>query len=181
MKLVAAIFFGIVVGAVSIVSFKSSNQSIASISQNVKIVDTTERDCLAQNIYHEARGESLAGALAVGLVVKNRTKDHRYPDTYCGVIKQGPTRESWKGNGQTYPVRFKCQFTWYCDGKSDEVDTTSEEWNRSVMVANAVIGGRVYDFTDGATHYHTYEVNPKWGYMFKQVAQIDSHIFYRRP
>ena len=47
--------------------------------------------CLALNLYHEARGESLAGNLAVGFVTMNRVADPRYPDTVCGVVKQSIT------------------------------------------------------------------------------------------
>ena len=59
---------------------------------------TTEPDavCLAQNIYFEASVEPTAGKIAVGLVALNRMHDARYPDTICGVVKEGPVKESWK-------------------------------------------------------------------------------------
>ena len=60
----------------------------------VRVVDLNEVQCLAENVYHEARGESIAGMLAVALVVKNRVENVRYPNTYCDVIKEGPVRES---------------------------------------------------------------------------------------
>jgi N-acetylmuramoyl-L-alanine amidase len=37
--------------------------------------------CLAMNIYHEARSESLAGQYAVADVVLNRVESNRFPDT----------------------------------------------------------------------------------------------------
>ena len=64
----------------------------------------TEATCLAKNMYYEARNQGLAGQLAVSLVVMNRVKDSRYPNTVCGVVEQGPTRESWKKNGTYYPI-----------------------------------------------------------------------------
>ena len=76
-------------------------------------------ECLALNMYHEARDQGSAGLLGVSSVVLNRVRDKRFPNTICEVIKQGPTRESWKKNGIFYPIRHKCQFSWWCDGKSD--------------------------------------------------------------
>ena len=79
-----------------------------------------EGTCLADNMYFEARNQSLAGLLAVSNVVMNRVADDRYPDTICEVVHEGPTRPSWKDKTKQIPVRNKCQFSWYCDGKSDE-------------------------------------------------------------
>ena len=78
-----------------------------------------EVTCLAENMYYEARNQSFAGQLAVSNVVMNRVADDRYPDTICEVVKQGPVRPSWKGTGEMIPVRNRCQFSWWCDGKSD--------------------------------------------------------------
>ena len=70
--------------------------------------------CLALNVYHEARDQPFIGQVAVAQVVMNRVKDERYPDDVCGVVKQGLTY-SWDTD---YPVLNRCQFSWYCDGKS---------------------------------------------------------------
>ena len=86
--------------------------------------------CLAMNIYFEARAEPQAGQYAVADVVLNRVQDTRYPGTICEVIKEGPIRESWKtrkdpdlkdDERKYYPVRHRCQFSWYCDGRADNV------------------------------------------------------------
>ena len=37
--------------------------------------------CMAINIYHEARNESVIGQIAVGQVVMNRVADERFPNT----------------------------------------------------------------------------------------------------
>ncbi len=55
-----------------------------------------EVECLSLNMYHEARNQGTAGLLAVSNVVLNRVNDERFPDTVCGVVKQGPTRQSWR-------------------------------------------------------------------------------------
>ena len=59
-------------------------------------VDETELKCMAENIYFEGRAEPMVGKIAIGHVVMNRIEDERFPDTICGVVKQGPVRESWK-------------------------------------------------------------------------------------
>ena len=50
--------------------------------------DSQEAVCLAKNIYFEARGESLAGKLAVAKVTLNRTKHEDFPDSVCKVVYQ---------------------------------------------------------------------------------------------
>ena len=37
--------------------------------------------CLALNVYHEAKNQSLIGQIAVAQVVLNRVHDERYPNT----------------------------------------------------------------------------------------------------
>lgn len=130
-----------------------------------------EVHCLAQTIYHESRGESLAGQLAVGMVVVNRTKSDVWPKTICETVKQGPI----SSNG--IPIKNRCQFSWYCANSKMSIKE-EELWQRSLSVSRSIIGGEVFDFTDGATFFHSNKVNPKWNY--KKVAQIDNHIFYRK-
>ena len=59
-------------------------------------VNEAELKCMAENIYFEGRAEPMVGKIAIGHVVMNRIEDERFPDTICGVVKQGPVRESWK-------------------------------------------------------------------------------------
>lgn len=127
--------------------------------------------CLAMNIYHEARGEPLAGQLAVGLVTMNRVESPRFPDDICSVVKQG---RYWQGN----PVRNKCAFSWWCDGKSD-TPKDDNAWAESVHLAWRIQQDTVTDFTDGATHYHAIYVNPWWADEYNYITQIGQHLFYR--
>jgi len=53
-----------------------------------------ETHCLAQNVYHEARGESWHGKMAVALVTLNRTEHWRFPKTICKVVYQ-PGQFTW--------------------------------------------------------------------------------------
>ena len=129
--------------------------------------------CLAQNIYHEARGSTLADRAAVADVTLNRVHTSGFPSTICGVVKQA----KYDKNGN--PVKNKCQFSWYCDGKNKRI---SEEtaWADAKELAWNIIHNKTYrGITGGATHYHTAYVKPYWRKAFEPVAQIGAHIYYR--
>ena len=130
--------------------------------------------CLALNVYHEAKNQSFIGQVAVAQVVMNRVRDDRYPSTVCEVGKQGPTY-SWKPD---FPVRNRCQFSWYCDGKSDKAKEKGA-WDTAMLVAHGVYYGNLDDFVEGATHYHAYYVRPSWASSKTYITRIDDHIFYR--
>lgn len=129
--------------------------------------------CLAQNIYYEARGSNLADQVAVADVVLNRVLDSRYPDTICDVVKQGRQH----ANGQM--KRNQCQFSWYCDGKSDH-PTDKDAWANAQQRAYMMIVHNDYrGISQGATHYHANYVSPEWARSFDLVGRIGVHIFYR--
>ena len=149
--------------------------------------DTPEIYCLAQNILFEASTEPVAGKIAVGLVVLNRVNDTRYPNTICEVVKQGPIYESWKTRNNPdlkpdervyFPVKHRCQFSWYCDGKSDKIRPT-ENWYKSQIVALQLMDGKFNGVIEGATHYHASWVFPKWRHTLTYIAQVGDHLFYR--
>ena len=135
---------------------------------------------IALDKYYEARNQPLAGQMAVMSVTLNRVKDSRYPDTICGVVKQGPSRPSWKGTGEMIPIRHKCQFSWFCDGKSD-VPADKDTYNEIYLFTTGLVSGRLslLDITDGATHYHADYVSPSWAKTKTKTVEIEDHIFYR--
>ena len=130
--------------------------------------------CLATAVYFEARGEPFVGQSAVAHVVLNRVMDPRFPDDICSVVMQGPTY-AWKPD---FPIRNMCQFSYYCDGKSDQ-PTDEQAWQTAVLAAYGSMTGRTYDPTDGATHYHADYVNPEWADVKYKTVRINDHIFYR--
>ncbi len=130
---------------------------------------------MAVNIYHEAGNQSMIGQMAVGQVVLNRVEDTRFPDTVCEVVKQAVT---YKNSNK--PVRWKCQFTWYCDGKKDEPNFESRTWRLALEHASILLTKTiVLDITEGATHYHATYVRPAWAKTKTRTTRIDRHIFYR--
>lgn len=145
--------------------------------------------CLSMNVFHEAKNQSVEGQIAVAEVVMNRVADTRYPNTVCEVVYQGPTRESWKTKKQKdlpkykriyYPIRDRCQFSWYCDGKTDDIPKYDHNaWQIATWVANGVLHGKLKPITKGATHYHADYVYPAWRKTKTKTIEIEDHIFYR--
>jgi len=155
----------------------SLTASIANAGTGMNILYSAEQEpeawCLAQNIYYEARGSNLADQVAVADVVLNRVLDTRYPNTVCEVVKQGEQH----ANGQM--KRHRCQFSWYCDGKSD-YPTDKDAWANAQQRAYMMIVHNDYrGISQGATHYHAKYVSPNWARDFDLVGRIGVHIFYR--
>ena len=130
-------------------------------------------ECMALNIYYEARGSNLADKAAVADVVLNRVNDTRYPNTVCEVVKQG--LQDANGNMR----RNKCQFSWYCDGKADNPQNQDLYVEAQSIAWNMVEEGKYRGITEGATHYHATYVNPRWASTLQLVGRIGAHIFYR--
>lgn len=147
-----------------------AESSFKPTAKKVKFAES-EKLCLTQAIYHEARGESHEGQLAVADVIINRALSSKYPSSICGVVFQNAD----KG-------RYKCQFTFACDGRSD-MGNERTAWNRSAQLAEEAFyayqrGERLGVVPTGTMYYHTTAVAPRWSHTFKRVAAIGSHIFY---
>jgi len=136
--------------------------------------------CLAKNMYYEARNQGTAGLLAVVSVVLNRVNDSRFPNSICEVIKQGPIRASWKRDGTYYPIKHRCQFSWYCDGKSDNPKEI-RLYEKYLSLAEGILNNEIpfLDITDGATFYHADYVTPGWAKTKHRTIEIEDHIFYK--
>ena len=131
-----------------------------------------EVECLAENIYFEARSESTAGRMAVALVTLNRVKDKRFPNTICGVVKQ--TKYYPSGRIDLH----SCQFSWYCDGKPDTI-VDQNCYKDILLIAEVMYMYETEDFTEGALWYHSPKVKPKWSMVYTETVKIDNHIFYK--
>ena len=140
---------------------------------NVAQVDPIELECMSKNIYFEASTESTAGKIAVGQVVLNRKDSISFPNTVCDVIYEGKHYKSG------FPVRDRCQFSWYCDGKHDR-PFRGKLWENSVELAKFLLEtDDLVDITDGATFYHAdYISAPRWTTTKIKTVTIDRHIFY---
>lgn len=117
--------------------------------------------CLAGAVYFEARGEPLAGQLAVANVVINRSEDRRFPASYCGVVYQ------------------RAQFSFVKNGRMPRIRTGSKAWSRAKAIAQ-IAHKDMWDCEAGdAVYFHAKYVSPSWSRRKVRTAQIDTHIFYR--
>jgi N-acetylmuramoyl-L-alanine amidase len=126
-----------------------------------------DMQCLALAIYWEGKGESRTGQVAVAHVVLNRLADPRFPKTICGVVKDGGSAR-----------RGQCQFSWWCDGKSDK-PTDAAQWQMAQEIAAAETRPGVTDPTGGALFFHHRGVRPSWSRVHMRSAAIGDHYFYR--
>lgn len=122
--------------------------------------------CLTEALYFEARGESLVGQIAVAEVILNRVESGEYPGSVCGVVRQGTGELN------------RCQFSFYCDGKAEEVNN-AEKFDEMGKIAWVMLHGKPRILTGNATHYHTTDVNPRWARKLVRTARIGAHVFYR--
>jgi N-acetylmuramoyl-L-alanine amidase len=122
-------------------------------------------DCLALAMYWEAKAEGAEGMRAVGAVVLNRVAHPKFPSTVCGVVRQG---------GEQPP----CQFSWWCDGKSDR-PTEPRSWALAQRLARAMLADRPKDPTRGALFFHSAGIPTPWVLPRQRTVQIGRRIFYR--
>ena len=121
--------------------------------------------CLALAIYWEARSEGRDGMTAIGAVVFNRMRHPGFPDTVCGVVKQGGEAPG-------------CQFSWWCDGRSD-VPREAGSWALAQEVARAMLRRPFPDPTHGALYFHAAGITMPWQVERERTARIGNHIYYR--
>jgi spore germination cell wall hydrolase CwlJ-like protein len=138
-------------------------------------------DCLAANIYFEARGEPIEGQLAVAHVTLNRMEHPEFPKTACGVVKQ----KAYNPKVQ----KHVCQFSWWCDSKLRAKSTGHKFNDRHVYEDIRQLATKLWvnrhvieDITHGAIFYHAkYVPVHKIGVKgLKKTAQYGQHIFYTK-
>lgn len=177
----------VILSIVSLIAYDENDAQAAPVTEistsearPVSFYEVAQKEthCLATNMYFEARGESYEGKKAVAFVTLNRVESSKFPNTICDVVYQAQYSSWWKTHkDRLVPVRHKCQFSWYCDGKSDSIRNT-HEYENLYRLASEIIVGKHQDNTKGAEYYHAYYVEPEWKYSFNETAYIGDHIFY---
>ncbi|MDX9668670.1 cell wall hydrolase [Pseudomonas sp. P8_250] len=115
---------------------------------------------MAEALAYEARSESLIGAIAVGYVILERTRNpERWPKTVRGVVTQ------------------KNQFSYL--RKRQKSKPKPEDWERAYIASYQILHGEVSNPIGASDHYHTLKVKPKWAKKMQYVATVGSHKFYR--
>ena len=135
---------------------------LASMVSQLRAADagSHELECLATGIYFEAKSEPLAGQLAVGKVIANRTGSHgRFPSSYCGVLFQ------------------RGQFSFVHGRSLPSVPRSNRQWQTAVAIAKIVDQDLKQSSVGDALFFHARYVSPGW--RLKRVASIGNHVFYR--
>jgi spore germination cell wall hydrolase CwlJ-like protein len=120
---------------------------------------SNEEHCLASAVYFEAKGESLAGQLAVARVILARANSGRFPSTLCGVIFQ------------------KGQFSFVRGASLPSIQTDSKHWRNAVAISNIALDNKWKSPVEGALFFHARHVSPGW--RLTRIGSVDNHIFYR--
>lgn len=121
--------------------------------------EIAEISCIAHAVYHEARGESMKGQLAVAYVVMNRRSPDGRRNDACDVV-YAPD-----------------QFT---DIRKTVVYLSTQEWRNAVAMAEVAYWHSSPDPTKGARFFYAPKKvhNPRWAQ--KQIAslEIGNHKFF---
>jgi N-acetylmuramoyl-L-alanine amidase len=140
----------------------------------VSNADAEQIRCMAQNIYHEAGGESYEGQVAVARVVMNRV-NHGFAANPCRVIYQTSKRVDPATDKQF----IQCQFSWVCQGKVLP-NTNNDRYRTAKEIAELVIMENKWNdtFHPDVLFFHNLTVNPRWPYT--REFKIGNHIFYSK-
>lgn len=130
--------------------------------------DEREIEWLATAVYFEARGEPQLGQLMVAKAIMGRVHDPRWPNTVEAVVRQGEA----KG-------RDKCQFSFMCDGRSEEVRNLTA-WIKADEAARTVYLLYKQGKLDTSIHsYHAgYAKNIGWFKSLALADRVGQHLFY---
>lgn len=132
-----------------------------------------DRDVLARTLWGEARGETLAGMVAVAWTIRNRVNDGKakswWGERYAGVCLKPYQFSCWNKNDPNFPFL------------SGAKPIPVAEMAKAVMVATAVMDGAYPDPTGGATHYYatTMPKAPAWAAEAKQTLKLGHHVFFK--
>lgn len=127
-----------------------------------------EINCLALNVYHEARGEPMAGKYAVARVTLNRVASRHYPETICKVVYQ----KGW----DSIRNRYVSAFSWTELQRSLSMESRS--WQTASKIAEEVYYKQDPHDVGHALFYHADHIRPSWARKKIRVAKIGRHIFY---
>jgi len=149
-------------------TFADSRTLMSSpIIGNTIMANNPAEECLALNVYYEARGQSVIGAMAVAEVTMNRVKSKKFRNHVCQVVYR-----AWA-------------FSWTSDRSLHRVTPNLDSvvdaraWTRSLLIARRYIDGVNSNITRGALFFHARYVSPYWAKCFTQTIVIDDHIFYK--
>lgn len=183
----------------------SVREIVEKTSSSAKMLFTPSRkmsalECLSHNIYYEARGESVEGKIAVGMVTVNRSQEKQFGNSICNAVNQRieytrkttvtqiktvPTHGDVDYNVRTFD-RIKhqvvCQFSWRCQSNLSKPKPEDKNWQESQAIAKQLLDGTITNETrpqlSEALYFHSARIRPQWARNKQQVMRIGGHIFY---
>ena len=167
-----AMAFALMIGVVLLAFGFGLHTVFARHERSLKLAGDTERknlECLAKNVYYEARGEPPEGQYAVAEVTMNRRASRRYPATVCAVVYE----KRWDAIRERYVGAFSWTEFYAVP------EPAGEAWALAQKVAADVYYDRAPARVEGATYFHATTIKPSWARTQKRVAQIGRHVFYR--
>ncbi|MGH8707013.1 MAG: cell wall hydrolase [Burkholderiales bacterium] len=167
-----AMAFALLIGVALALLGYGLHAALTRQERALELARDTERqniECLARNVYHEARGEPPEGQYAVAEVTMNRKASGRHPDTVCEVVHE----KRW----DVIRNRYVGAFSWTEFYAVPE--PRGQAWEFAQKVAEDVYYQRAPARVDGATYFHATYINPSWARTQKRVARIGRHVFYR--
>jgi spore germination cell wall hydrolase CwlJ-like protein len=160
---------------VGLIAYEGINYKLAQLkAADARISPVTaemrdkQLDCLAKNIYHEAKGEPFEGKVAVAQVTINRAASGQFPSDICKVVYQ---------KNIVYD-KVLCQFSWYCEQATVAKPKNTAAYKECQIVARQVLleEFRLPSLTK-ALYFHGTHINPGW--KREKVATIGGHVFYK--
>ena len=121
--------------------------------------------CLSRSIYWEARGEGADGMEAIANVVMNRLGHEGFPNSICEVVMQGIEQGA-------------CQFSWWCDGRSDDAEE-DQSYSIAKEIARKALNRQLTDRTGGAMYFHQRKATPGWSAEYIKTVEIGEFVFYK--
>ena len=152
------------------ISYKLAQLKAAELQASPITAEVRDKqlDCLAKNIYHEAKGEPFEGKVAVAQVTINRAASGQFPSDICKVVYQ---------KNVVYD-KVLCQFSWYCEQATVAKPKNTAAYKECQIVARQVL---LEEFRlpslNKALYFHGTHINPGW--KREKVATIGGHVFYK--
>ena len=151
-------YAGLLTATLAVMTVATGSVGIDYIKARAAAKRSAELNCLAENVYYEARGEPLVGQYGVAEVTMNRVESREFPNSVCKVVHQ------------------RGAFSWTY--QTQRAEPFGYEWRVAKAVADSVYNNLEAPLVNGALFYHATRVTPDWAASRQQVAFVGRHIFY---
>ena len=121
----------------------------------VQKLSKAQIECLSRVAYHEAKGESDRGMIAVMQVTMNRVKSEKFANTICGVV-YSPNQYSWSKYNP--PIK------------------EPKQYERAKRLAYEVVNGKHHDISGKALYFNSLHKQPRGTVC---TIRIGGHSFYK--